>query len=165
MRPQRIDLGAGLLVAAIGAAALVESLRMPRFEARGADPYTVPGLTPGLIAAAMLLLGLGLVVRGIRGTGPGTGVTLGDWDRPALIRTALTLGLTLTYGLLLFGNIPFRIATALFVFAFTLCLDWNSPQRRLSRPMLAVFAAIFATAAAFGIDFIFREIFLVRLPG
>ncbi|MBD3624254.1 MAG: hypothetical protein HUJ24_02530, partial [Rhodobacteraceae bacterium] len=59
MRPQRIDLGAGLLVAAIGAAALVESLRMPRFEARGADPYTVPGLTPGLIAAAMLLLGLG----------------------------------------------------------------------------------------------------------
>ena len=39
---------------------------MPRFEERQINPYTVPGLVPGMIAAVITLLGALLTLRAIR---------------------------------------------------------------------------------------------------
>src|SRR6478672_4752889 len=65
-RPARADLHDALGWIALGAAILVGSLTMDRLENQNINPYTVPGLLPGLLGAAMLLLGGVLAVRSWR---------------------------------------------------------------------------------------------------
>ncbi len=55
-----------------GAAVLIGSIRMDRLEAQHINPYTVPGLLPGLLGLVMILLGVLLAVR--------------SWDRGARLR-------------------------------------------------------------------------------
>ena len=63
----RGDFGFGLVWLVLGAGAVVESWRMDRLEAQGINPYTAPGLLPGLLGAVMVVLGAALAVRGWRG--------------------------------------------------------------------------------------------------
>ncbi|RYH08283.1 tripartite tricarboxylate transporter TctB family protein [Tropicimonas sp. IMCC6043] len=161
----RVDLLSGLFTVLLGTAGLVESLRMPRFAERGVDPNTVPGVTPGLISAALLVFGLLLTLRAIRGAKGGLGVTIHRWNRASILRTVLTIALALTYGMLLFGSFPFIPVTAGFVFVFVVALELVNPDRKLSLPVLIVGAALLALVAAAGIHIVFKEIFLVRLPG
>lgn len=163
----RTDFLSGLIVTVAGTAGLVESLRMPRFEARGADPFTVPGLTPGLLSAVLCLLGLVLLLRGLSGRmlAEGARPSITQWDRTSAIRSIFTVVSVLVYGGLLFGRMPFLLATALFVFAFTIGAELINAERRLSTPMLVGGALALAVAAAFTIDFVFTDLFLVRLPG
>lgn len=162
---RRVDLMSGLFVTALGAGALVEAYNMPRYESRGVDPYTVPGVTPGLVSAVLLIFGLLLAFRALRGGGTGAGVTIHQWDKGAVLRIGATLGLTLAYGLLLFGNVPFVAATTVFIFSFVFAMEAINPDRKLSLPMVGIAALALALVAAFGIDFVFRELFLVRFPG
>lgn len=161
----RIDALAGLFTVSIGAATLIEAIRMPRFAERGVDPYTTPGVTPGLIAIALIIFGLLLTIRAVRGGSTGAGVTIHVWTRDAVLRISLTLVMALTYGGLLFGNVPFVPATIAFIFAFTVALELANSDRQISIPVLLGGAALLALGAGFGIDFVFREVFLVRLPG
>lgn len=161
----RVDLFAGLFTTLLGIAGLVESLRMPRFAERGVDPSTVPGVTPGLISAALILFGVALTLRALGGGSPGSGVSIHSWTRASAFRTALTVGLAGIYGGFLFGNLPFVPVTAAFVFAFVFLLELRNPDRNLPLPALAGGALALALAAAFGIQLVFEEIFLVRLPG
>jgi putative tricarboxylic transport membrane protein len=162
---RRVDAFAGLFTACLGAVAVVQSVRMPRFPERGVDPYTVPGVTPGLIGSALIIFGLMLTIRALRGASTGAGVTIHIWQKDAAFRIGLTLALALTYGLLLFGNVPFVPATVAFVFAFTVALERINPDRKLTIPVLIGGAALLGLGAGFGIDFVFREVFLVRFPG
>ena len=50
----------------LGAAVLVGSITMDRLEQQNINPYTVPGLLPGLLGIAMMLLGAVLAVRSWR---------------------------------------------------------------------------------------------------
>jgi hypothetical protein len=161
----RVDLLSGLFTTILGAAGVIASLNMPRFAERGVDPNTVPGVTPGLVSAALVVFGLMLTLRAVRGGGTGVGVTIHDWDRGAVLRTTLTVALALAYGMLLFGALPFVPVTAAFVFVFVVALDLVNPDRQLSLPWLLGGAAVLALVAAFGIQLVFEEIFLVRLPG
>jgi len=160
-----IDALAGVFTVSLGAAALTEAIRMPRFAERGVDPYTTPGVTPGMIAIALIIFGLLLAIRALRGGSTGAGVTIHVWTRDAALRIGLTLTITLTYGGFLFGNVPFIPATIAFVFAFTMALELVNADRKVSGPVLLGGAVLLALGAGFGIDFIFREVFLVRLPG
>ncbi|WP_048648843.1 tripartite tricarboxylate transporter TctB family protein [Nitratireductor soli] len=166
-RINRTDFLAGLAVTIAGAAALVEALRMPRFETRGADPFTVPGLTPGLLSAVLCVLGAVLLLRGLSGhmVAEGARPSITRWDRASAIRSIFTVVSVLVYGVLLFGRMPFMLATALFVFAFTIGAELINAERRLSTPMLVIGALVLAVVAAFAINFVFTDLFLVRLPG
>ncbi|WP_367714715.1 tripartite tricarboxylate transporter TctB family protein [Nitratireductor sp. GISD-1A_MAKvit] len=163
----RTDFLSGLVVAALGAAGLVEALRMPRFEARGADPFTVPGLTPGLLSTVLCVLGVVLLLRGISGRvlAEGARPSITQWSRASAIRTLFTIVMVLVYGTLLFGRMPFLYATALFVFVFTLGAELIDTERRKPVWQLVIGALALAGIAAFAIDFVFTDLFLVRLPG
>ena len=39
---------------------------MDRLESQGADPWSVPGLVPGIIGVVITLLGLALLLRSLR---------------------------------------------------------------------------------------------------
>jgi Tripartite tricarboxylate transporter TctB family len=149
--------GAGWVV--FGLLVLGESLRMDRFQAMGASLYTMPGFVPGIIGSLLVLLGLCLAWRGWRRQ---AGERRVDGTADPLInrRLAVALPLMVIYAAALFGRVPFWLATALFVAAFTWAFAHESsqPMRRLGA---AVASGVVTTAV---VIFFFQEVFLVRLP-
>jgi putative tricarboxylic transport membrane protein len=165
----RADLVTGVAFVALGLAILVESLRMPRFEHLNINPYSVPGLVPGMLGLIILLLGGALALRAARAGGWRREAGEGGGVRGALAdvgarRVALSVLLTVGYAGGLVGRVPFWLATALFVFAFTALFEWReaeTPRRRWTN--LAAAAAL-AVATSAAVSWVFRYVFLVRLP-
>ena len=164
-RPLITDLLGGLVVTAIGVAGFVESWRMPRFAERHADPFTVPGLTPGLLCAVLTVLGVALILRAMAGRGGAVAIPILEWPAGSAQRMIFTIASVFLYGFVLFGNVPFLIATGAFIFIFTIGAELLNADRKLGLLPLSVGALVLAVIAAFAIRFIFVSVFLVRLPG
>ena len=164
----KADFVAGLAFVALGLAALVESLRMPRFEHLGVNPYSVPGVVPGALGVVIALLGAVLVVRAARAGGWRLGVEalrLADlWRHDAARRFTLALFLTLFYAVALVGTVPFWLATGMFVFVFIAAFEWRSGDAPAARLRALSMAAIEAVVVAAVVTLVFREVFLVTLP-
>jgi len=150
-----------------GAAVLIGSIRMDRLEAQHINPYTVPGLLPGLLGLVMILLGVLLALRswnrGARLVG-GPRVAP-DW--PSMRRLAVVIGLILAYTVALLGRgLPFWLVSALYVTASIVLLQ--APQRALAGRSLDwrdfAFAATVGIGSGVVIQYVFQELFLVRLP-
>ena len=154
-RTPRADFWFSLVLIVLGAAALIESWRMPRLAELGIDPVSAPGITPGLLAAIITGLGLTLLLRAVRATPEAAEAGDAGWHR-----LALSVALCLLYALGLLGRVDFPIATALFVFAFAYLFS-EGPAGGIRRLANAALLAI-ATAAA--VTFLFERLFLVRLP-
>lgn len=164
------DLLTSLVLIALGVGVLVESMRMPRFEHLGINPYTVPGLVPGFLGAVLAVFGIVMLAR-----------TVGAWQRagevPAVAgedqpgsmpRLLVTLGLTVGYGALLVGRLPFWLATFVFVLSFLLVFEWRSeftaPARRTALLGYAATSVLQAVLVAAVVTFVFQRVFLVTLP-
>ena len=150
-----------------GAAVLIGSIRMDRLEAQHINPYTVPGLLPGLLGLVMILLG---VLLALRSWGRGARLVGGpqfaiDWR--SMRRLAVVIGLILIYTVALLGRgLPFWLVSALYVTASIVLLQ--APQRALAGRPLGWRDIAFAAAVGIGsgvvIEYVFQELFLVRLP-
>jgi hypothetical protein len=175
---QRADFWFGLFWTLLGFAILVESWRMERLEQQHINPYTIPGLVPGMLGVVLAIFGIVLAVRAWRGAAPtenpleqellGLDETPPEDDgqgRAEPWRVGLALVLCLTFaGGLVGSGLPFWLAA--FVFLFTAILGFEWPDRRAAGtiPQGAIRAAIVAACASAAISFVFQEIFLVRLP-
>ena len=174
----RADLIGGVLWLALGAAIALMSWRMDRLQAQHINPYTVPGLVPGMLGLAMLVLGFLLATRGWRAGGrlaaatqpagggppPGHGPHAGPAVR---LRIVLVLALCLTFGVGLVGHgLPFWAAAALFVAVAVLVLQ--APWRRAAGSGLGPRTVLVAIAIGLGagvlITVVFQDLFLVHLP-
>jgi hypothetical protein len=162
----RSDLLSALGWMALGIAILIGSIMMDRLEKQGINPYTIPGLLPGLLGIAMTILGALLAARSWR---PHLLAHSGKTkvNRAEQMHILLVLGLCLTFGVVLVGHgLPFWLAAAIFVTAAIFSLQYQ--QRKLTGQQLTL--RQFATTAAIGlgagiaITIVFQEIFLVRLP-
>jgi Tripartite tricarboxylate transporter TctB family len=152
---------------ALGLAVFIASWRMDRLESQNINPYTVPGLLPGLLGIAMMLLGTLLALRSWR-RGALAARTHGfAFDAAAARRVALIVGLCVTFGVVLVGHgLPFWLAAAIFVSVAIVVLQ--RPQRiaageRLGLRRIAI-AAIIGLGAGGIITLVFQQVFLVRLP-
>jgi len=161
----RTDAILGVVVSLLGTGILVGALAMPRFENRSADPLTVPGITPGLLGAILLVLGLLLALRGLRRQGSEGPLDITQWAPDATKRTLFTLAALLIYGFGLFGNVPFIPATAVFVFCFTVGVEWIRADRKSSMTRTVLGAAALAVISSLVIWAVFSRIFLIQLPG
>jgi Tripartite tricarboxylate transporter TctB family len=152
----------------LGVAILIGSVTMDRLEKQDINPYTIPGLLPGLLGIAMTILGALLALRSWRphlfasaNTAP-----VNRTKRKRLL-LVLVLGLCLAFGVGLVGHgLPFWLAAAIFVTTAILSLQYRqliSTDRRSSVRM-AVKAAAIGLGAGIAITIVFQEIFLVRLP-
>lgn len=165
--PGRADFFGALAWIGLGLAILVGSIGMDRLEAQDVNPYTIPGLLPGLLGIAMMILGSLLALRSWRR----------GLDRPSCPDTgrrgaeikhlALVLALCLTYGVLLVGHgLPFWLASALFVSTTIPLLQ--GPQRRATGQKLTLrtvaLSAVIGLGAGGMITLVFQKIFLVHLP-
>ena len=148
----------------LGIAILIGSVRMDRLENQDINPYTIPGLLPGLLGIAMTILGALLAARSWRSGLLAPTVRTPRADRKRLV---LVLGLCLAFGVVLVGHgLPFWLAAAIFVSVAILSLQ--SPQRQSAGQKLSLRMIVSAMAiglgAGFAITLVFQELFLVRLP-
>ena len=155
-------LSAGVFAAA-GAAILIASLRMDRLTDRGIEVWSVPGLTPGVIGALMILLSLVLGWQAVREP-----AQAGDDEPPvpgAMRRGGLALLLCVVFaGVTLGHGTPFVIEGAVFIFVFTMLFSWGEWRAagRVARGLLQTLAV--AVCASAFISWLFESVFLVRLP-
>jgi len=149
------DLADAVAWLVLGAAVLVGSITMDRLENQDVDAFAVPGLLPGLLGIALLVLGSVLLLRSLR-----RGARL---RRPSLtpdVRTALVIGLCLVFGTVLIGHgLPFWAAAALFVGVAITCL-----RQKPFVPKDVLAASVIGLGAGLVITLLFQGVFLVRLP-
>jgi len=161
------DLRAAAAWLAFGVAVLVGSIRMDRLENQNINPYTVPGLLPGLLGIVLIVLAVLLGVRSWRRGGGTRGARGLHVDAAVARRLALVIALVLVYAVVLVGHgIPFWLASAIYVGASILLLQ--KPQRVDAGRAVTVrdvaFAAAVGLASGAIIHYVFQELFLVRLP-
>jgi len=163
----RADFVTSLCLVCLGTGTVAESWRMPRLQEMNINPYTIPGLVPGILGGVLLLLGVVLLVRSARAGG------WRIWVSPipkssaktlAARRTVLTLALTFGYAAGLVGRIPFWLATFLFVLAFVALFEWQAGQSRQQAAKAIASAVLVAGLTSAIVTVVFQYLFLVRLP-
>ncbi len=162
------DLRDGLLWMTLGGAILIGSITMDRLERQDVNPYTVPGLLPGLLGIAMILLGGVLALRSwrrgaLRLPEAPPDAQLGEQRR----RLWIVIGLCLGYGVVLVGHgIPFWLASAIYVTGSILILQRMSsePEDRRLGVRQGAKALIIGLCSGVVTHLVFQELFLVRLP-
>ena len=171
MTQQRADLIIAAVWGAFGTVVIVASWRLPRLEQMGINPWSVPGLTPGLIGAAIVLAAAALALRALRGAPPTEAASLAPAandtaePRASLRRSALAALLCLAFaGVGLGHGLPFALEAALFVFVFVCAFSWRAwrAEKRVLRG--AASALLVAAVSASLIAWLFSAVFLVRLP-
>jgi hypothetical protein len=141
---------------------------MDRLEQQHINPYTVPGLLPGLLGIAMILLGGVLALRSWRRgalTQPRAAVHADE--REQRTRVWVVIALCVGYGVVLVGHgIPFWLASTIYVTASILVLQRLSrdPVERRLTPRAWAKALVIGLAASIATHLVFQELFLVRLP-
>lgn len=170
----RADLPFGLFWVVLGLGILAESWRMDRLEVQGINPYTAPGLVPGLLGAVLAVFGLALTRRGWRRRLPGgarggeAAAPLADGaaaQRAEPWRAALALALCFGLGFGLLGSgLPFPLAAGLFLFLAVFLFELPDRSRDGTVARGALSALAIAAGAAAAATFVFQELFLVRLP-
>jgi hypothetical protein len=159
-RPDAV-FGAGWVL--FGALVLAESWRMDRLANQNINPWSVPGLMPGVLGALMMLFGAALALRAQAAPDRGAG------DAPVALggRTWLALALCVGFaGGLLGRGLPFWLNAAAFLFVTILLFQWLDRDAEARQGMLgvALASAAIALAASAAISLLFQEVFLIRLP-
>jgi hypothetical protein len=161
--PPRADLWTAAVLLAFGLGVLALCLRMPTFVEQSHTGLTAPGIVPGfhavVISILAVVLGLRAIRRGALRAGPPRGRTLPPGDARRLL-TAGALGIL--YAGVLVGRLPFWMASALFVFAFTAAFEWEQGPERRGRRLVE--AALLGLGTGVAVMLVFERIFLVRLP-
>jgi hypothetical protein len=158
----KADFVTGLAFVALGIATVVESLRMPAFAELHAEPYTAPGIVPGLLGAALALLGALLSLRAA--AAPRRAQDGQEGVDHAWPRVGAAFALCMGYAGVLVSRIPFELATFLFIVAFILTFELWDGQLRARWRRQTIIALVLAASIAFGVSYVFRAIFLIRLP-
>ena len=160
--PPRVDLYTAAVLFCLGLGTVALALRMPTFVEQSHTGLTAPGIVPGfhatVIALLAILLGLRAIRRGaLRAAPPGATAAPGDLGR---LLTAAALGTF--YAGVLVGRLPFWLASALFVFAFTAAFEWEKGKQGRARRLAE--AALLGLGTGLAVMLVFERIFLVRLP-
>lgn len=163
----RADLWQALGWIALGIATTIGSLRMDRLEKQDINPYTVPGLLPGLLGVALVFFGLLLLYRSWRRlqTSAPAQRAVAASARQELRRIAIVLALCVGFAAGLVGHgLAFWLATAVFVTVSIAVLQFAERSARNLRLRGLAFALTVGVATGIVVTYVFQELFLVRLP-
>ncbi len=158
------DRAFGLFWLALGLAIAFESWRMPRLEEQGINPYTAPGLVPGLLGLILAIFG---VVLFFRRAPAAEGVALEGSDGGVAEpwRVALAFVLCVAFGVGALGHgPPFWLAAGVFLFLAIILFEYPDHKAEGTLHYGLIRAALVAAIGAAAITLIFQKIFLVRLP-
>jgi hypothetical protein len=164
----RSDLKDAIGWVVLGAAVLVGSVTMDRLERQNINPYTVPGLLPGLLGIAMVLLGAVLALRSWRRGAMTTPLAPASGEqRESRKRIAVVTALCFGYGVVLIGHgLPFWLASTIYVTSSILIVQRLSrdEEERAMTPRVILKAVVIGFLTAVITQLVFQELFLVRMP-
>jgi len=150
-----------ILFFALGLALLYGGWSMDRLEVRQIHPASIPGLVPMILGVLLSFCSVLLFLKSFPDSESGKEMMLsgGSWARLGLTAVICTI-----YAVSLIGTVNYSLGTAIFTFVFALIFSFPVDGDRRSQA-ISVFAAILlALCVAFGSAYLFRELFLVRLP-
>ena len=158
----RDDVVGGLGWMLLGIVILIASWRMDRLEAQDINPYTIPGLVPGLLGLGMMFFAALMLGRGWRHGGLHAAPV--REGKTAYGRLALALVLCIGYAVLLLGRVPFWLAASLFVSTSIFVLRF--PELRAKAQLVRGFMTAIVIGIGSGalVTIVFEKLFLVRLP-
>ena len=157
----RADLLTAVILLVLGLAMLYGGFTMDRLEVRRIHPLSIPGLVPMALGVALAVCAAVLLAGAVRAGGLGARWSVAAPD--ALGRLGLTLVLTLAYPLLLIGNLPFWLATSIFVTLFIAVFEW-APRPPIRHVRAVGTAALQGAIVGVVTAVVFDRLFLVRLP-
>ena len=164
----KADFISSIILTLFGIGIVVESLRLPRLENLNVNSYTVPGIVPGFLGLFLTIAGLFIFIRSIKRGGHKVRLNKEQalsWLSSAMVkRTAVTIAITMAYAILLFPHVPFWIATPVFIFIFVVTTE-SMKYGRLPDPVRLLTALALAVVAGLVINYVFQDLFFVRLPG
>ncbi|HCG64373.1 MAG: hypothetical protein A2Y31_08210 [Spirochaetes bacterium GWC2_52_13] len=179
----RADFITSVLLMALSAFVIIESLRMPRLEHRNINPYTIPGMVPAILGVIMGVLSITLFFRAMRyggyrlskhttaatssssaSAGDGSPQKVGFWHKPETLRVILTVGFCLLYAIILVGWAWYPIATFLYVFGFIVLFEYDRTKGPGEQKRIFILAGVEALLTAVLVSVVFRYVFLIRLP-
>ncbi|HCS37384.1 MAG TPA: hypothetical protein DIW48_12065 [Sphaerochaeta sp.] len=179
----RADFITSVLLMALSAFVIIESLRMPRLEHRNINPYTIPGMVPAILGVIMGVLSITLFFRAMRyggyrlskhttaatssssaSAGDGSPQKVGFWHKPETLRVILTVGFCLLYAIILVGWAWYPIATFLYVFGFIVIFEYDRTKGPDEQKRIFILAGVEALLTAVLVSVVFRYVFLIRLP-
>jgi len=155
----RSDRLGGPLWVVFGFAVVAGAWRTERMDAQGVRWFGEPGLVPGLLGLAIVLVGLLLTLRSWRKTAGTVGEAV-DW-RVLGVSLLLCLGFA---GVVLGHGPSFGVAAGVYLFVHIAYLEW--PARRAAGQALRglAVAALAGIGGGILVPLVFEQIFLVRLP-
>ena len=160
----RADLFTGVAWLVLAIAIMAGAWSMDRLQHLSATIYTAPGLVPGVLGAALALMAVVLIARALRAGALGGEridkiVMLDHWR----LMAALVLGLGFAIGLVGRGP-PFWIAAAIYVALMVIVFQFPNRRREGTLVRGALFAVCFGAISALAVQYLFQDLFLVRLP-
>ena len=161
------DFITSIVLIAFSLSVIVSSYTMPRLERRGIDPFSAPGVVPGMIGIILLILALVLFIRSVRYGGYHLLQPRAEEERVsqgAALRVGLTLALSLIYAIGLLGHVDYMIGTLLYIFVFIVLFEYRWGEPPGSQLRMFGYALLQALIASFLITIVFRKLFLVDLP-
>ncbi len=165
----RKDFITSIILITFSVSVIVMSYEMPRLERRGIDPFSAPGVVPGMIGIVLLSLALILFVRSIRRGGyrlfhKETGMSSENQHQGAGFRVLLTLVISLIYAIGFLGRLDYSFSTALYIFTFICLFEFKAGIALRRQKRMFLFAMIQSVVASVLISIVFQKLFLVDLP-
>ena len=157
-----------ILLMVFGVWIVAQAVTMPRFKEFGANPFSVPGIVPGILGTIITALSLLVFIRSLRQKGYRLGVngrvvitTLQD---PSFKRMLATCLICVIYGLGMVGYINYYLATCFYMLIFLILfqLDFSKAFSVQHKMIISSLSQSILVAGAVGA--VFRYLFLVDLP-
>ena len=164
----KADFVTGIILIAFGVWIVVHAIHMPRFKEFGANPFSVPGIVPGILGTIITVLSLIVFIRSIRKKGYRLGingtVVKKTLQNPSFKRMMATCLICVVYGLGMVGIIDYYLATFLYVFMFLVLFQLDRSKPILVQHKMIIGALTQSVLVAGAVGVVFRYLFLVDLP-
>ncbi len=172
MKPENMpkaDFVVSILLMIFGVWIVIHSLQMPRFQELEANPFSVPGIVPGVLGTIIFILSLTVFIRSLKQGGYRLGInrhTLQDFLRDTSTqRMLLTTAICIVYGLVMIGHMNYYLATFVFVWCFLLLFQYRFSENVIvNKQKLLITSLVQAALTAAVVGAVFRYLFLVDLP-
>ena len=164
----KADFVASIILMAFGIWIVVHSIHMPRFKEFGANPFSVPGIVPGLLGTIITALSLLVFIRAVRRKGyklyVSGHVLKSTMQDASFKRMVITCSVCVLYGLGMVGTISYYLATFIYVFAFLIIFQYRFSDEYNNQRKLIGWSFVQAMLIAGTVGVVFRYLFLVDLP-
>ena len=164
----KADVFASIALVCFGVWIIVQSIKMPRYQEFGANPFSVPGIVPGILGTIITALSALVFIRAIQNGGYrlklSRTVILNTVRDESFKRMMITCLVCAVYGLLMIGRISYYLATFLYVFAFLIIFQYRLSENIAVQRNLIFRSLVQALLVSAAVGSVFRYLFLVDLP-